>query len=594
MWARRYFSKGWFPCLFLAVVTLLVWGRTIRYDFVWDDYVFIVKNPNIRSLKEVPAMFYSLKTQSIVPDEARIFRPLRTAQYAVLCALEGKQAPRPWLFHLANLLWHAAAAMLLFSVALLLYQRQAGEVANFARAMALLVATAFAIHPVTSEVVCWAKSLDDTMAAVFVLAATLALLKWKEDNRSIWASLGCFVLAVYSKESAVPFALFAFFVFLGLHRLSWRRSAKLSLGFFVVALAYTIHRHLVIGQSTQSAPLSGSYGQTLVDMLPVAGKYFRLLWGLPPFCIDYSYMTGQNPPVSWSVLSGAALLVLCVGLGTWLWRKRDLAVFGLLWLGLFFLPVSNLVPMMQYMAERFLYLPLIGFLLMLGALLLKSRRPLPALALSSVLLVVWGSASWNRMEIWQDELTLFTRSWVEGPRSSRMEKNAVIAIFRLPHVRQLFPIDPEKETMSQNSAISRDDAAPALQTLTEAHRLFPTNEVVASALGLTRAAMGQFPEAIELLAWAVHRNPGSAQYQVNLGTVLAENNQNMEAREVFDAALRLEPANANALRGCIRLAWKTEDFQTALRCARRLQQLEPQNGQNMLLVREIERKISTR
>src|SRR6185436_5946586 len=96
------------------------------------------------------------------PEGFVLFRPLRTLHYAVLFALGGGDAPKPWLFHLANILWHAAASMLLYRVLLLAFEKaQENSAAPDEKArkwIPLVLALAFALHPVTSEVVCWAKS----------------------------------------------------------------------------------------------------------------------------------------------------------------------------------------------------------------------------------------------------------------------------------------------------------------------------------------------------------------------------------------------------------------------------------------------------
>src|SRR5207248_8308111 len=72
----KYLSKAWLPYLLIALSAFLVWGQTVRFDFVWDDNLFITKNESIRSLKNIPAMFYSLAAQA--SETAPLFRPLRT------------------------------------------------------------------------------------------------------------------------------------------------------------------------------------------------------------------------------------------------------------------------------------------------------------------------------------------------------------------------------------------------------------------------------------------------------------------------------------------------------------------------------------
>ena len=273
-----------------------------------------------------------------------------------------------------------------------------------------------------------------------MLAAARSLLKWNQGGRGYGAALVWFLLAVFSKESAAPFALAVFFLLHGFHKLPWRRSAKLAMPFLLVAFFYAACQRWVMGRSSQCPPLSGTYGQTLIDMFPVGAEYWRLLLGIPPFCADYNFMVGAppHPFLSGAVLGGVFLLLFFGALAAWLWRRPQwrMSAFGLVWIALFLLPVSNLVPMMQYMAERFLYLPLMGFLLALGGVFLNfSRlRPRLAAAAAAALIVIWTGASLNRMGIWRDELTLFVRTELEHPGIKRVEKNAVSAVLRLPQV----------------------------------------------------------------------------------------------------------------------------------------------------------------
>jgi hypothetical protein len=129
-------------------------------------------------------------------------------------------------------LWHAGAAMLLYAVALLLFRQVLPDASERrSQCLALFTALAFAAHPVVSEVVCWAKSLDDAMAALFTLASMHALLRWQGDRRGYLLALFWFLLAVYSKISAVPFALIAFLIFFQVRTLAFARAVKFSSGF---------------------------------------------------------------------------------------------------------------------------------------------------------------------------------------------------------------------------------------------------------------------------------------------------------------------------------------------------------------------------
>ena len=290
-------------------------------------------------------------------------------------------------------------------------------------------------------------------------------------------------------------------------------------------------------------------------MLPVVTQYLRLLWGVPPFCIDYSYMEGHHRFLSSEVLVGTGLLLFFIFTTIWMLRRPDYRVagFGLLWLGLFLMPVSNLLPMMQYMAERFLYLPLIGFLLALGALLLNlSRsgrtsgarfnvRPYLANAVFALLLLIWAPLSWFRSGIWRDELTLFVRTSVECPRSRRVESITIAAIFRLPHMREFLPGYLENGSLAVADSLPPEKAGPVIETLIQAHRLYPDSVPVCTVLGFAYAETGQLPEAISLLESVARQKQNDPQCWINLATLRLDNNDAINARKACETALRIAP-----------------------------------------------------
>jgi hypothetical protein len=564
---EKYLSRNWLCCGFIALFTLAVWGQTIGYGFVWDDDILVARNPSIRSFRNLPAIFTRVEAQS--QESAPSFRPIRTAFYAVLYAVEGQETPRPWIYHLSNILWHAAAAVLLFLVALRLWERLTGKLILGIRVAALLVALGFAANPANSESVCWIKCLDDLMAGVFVLASAYSLLQWNGGWRRLVMPLVWFFLASASYESAVPFAAVAFLLFYGFHRLPWRKCVTLTIPFLAVAAFYVGWRQIVIGRASQCAPLSGSYGQTLIDMFPVAPQYLRLLCGIPPFCIDYNYLVDEPPyrAFSGAVLGGVALVVLWGGLtvGLWWnefwlpaagrqWRRSDetplrggvMAAFGLAWIGLFLLPVSNLVPMMQFMAERFLYLPMMGFLLAASGVLLSFSRPRWVVAGAATVIALWAGISLDRMTIWQDGLNLFVRTELEHPGIRRVQQNAVSAIYNLPQMDPLFPDYRKTGSVRMADSLTPAEGEAIIETLEKARQLFPTNALLTTDLAFADAKVGRWQDAVALAKLAVQQKSDSAQYWLNLASMLLATGNPSEAKEPCAQALRLKPDFAEA------------------------------------------------
>jgi protein O-mannosyl-transferase len=590
---NRFLALKWPPYLLLGLATLLVWGHTVRFDFVWDDEYFIRDLPSVRSLRHVPEMFYRLDAQATLPDDFRVFRPVRTAHYALLHSLAGREVPPPWIYHLANVLWHGGTAMMLFAALAALLPRLAGNLTGAeVRLWSFWAALAFAVHPVVSEVVCWAKSLDDILAAFFVLAALRELLLPWECRAARWRSLLFFALAVYAKESAVPFAAIACVCFRIIHRLPWKQSIRRAAPFFIIAAVYLAHRHLVIGRSSQTEPLSGTYGQTLLDMLPVVPKYFRLLWGIPPFFIDYSYLTGHCPFWSGAVLGGLALLGLLLAIGVVAARSEKLAAlgFGLLWTGLFLLPVSNLLPMMQYLAERFLYLPLIGWLMGLAAIAAAAPRPVRVRLVAFLLILMWAVTAWNRSWVWRDPVTLFVRSAQEGPKTARVEKNAVSAILHLPGIEHFLSPDNTGKTVTVSKSADPAAGRYAVAILAEANRLFPTNQDIQSTYGVCLAATGEPEKALPLLEQAAQAQPQYLNHWLNLARAALAANQPARAQSALAKAGALSSTNAAVLQLNFKFNWQTANYPAARETLLQLNRIAP-GGEYAYWLNEVEKKL---
>jgi hypothetical protein len=590
---NKLLAKKWLPFLLLGIATLLVWGHTVTFDFVWDDTFYIRDLQSVRSLKNIPEMFYRVEAQAAGPFDFQVFRPIRTAHYALLHSLDGHEIPQPWIFHLTNVLWHGGTAMMLFSVLCLLLSRLCpGWPSEKARLWAFLIALGFAVHPVVSEVVCWAKSLDDILATFFVLACLRELLKPLDEKGTRWRALLFFGLAVYSKESAVPFAIFPLIIFHKIHRLSWKDSGYRTITFLLIAMLYMLNRYLIIGRSSQTSPLSGTYVQTLVDMLPVVPNYFRLLWGVPPFFIDYSYMQAGHALWSPEVLGGLVLLMMLVTLGFFSWRKPGwvLTGFGLLWTGLFLLPVSNLLPMMQYMAERFLYLPLIGWLIAAATIAGFVDRKKLIQAATLCVLLLWSLLAWNRSWIWKDELTLFVRSSQEGPKTERVEGNAVAAILHLPHISRFFALDEKNGKLTVRDSVDAASKDKVMHTFEEALRLFPENHAILSFMGITLATTGQPEKAVPLFEKAAQLQPQNIDCWLNLARAALATSQFDKVSQALDKATTLTPNNPSVLAVIFDFQWQTGNYTEARETALRWRQLSP-TDENARWLAEVEKKL---
>jgi tetratricopeptide (TPR) repeat protein len=290
-------------------------------------------------------------------------------------------------------------------------------------------------------------------------------------------------------------------------------------------------------------------------------------------------------------LAGLALLIALVLAGVIAGRKSgwELAGFGLLWTGLFLLPVSNLLPMLQYMAERFLYLPLIGWLIALAAIVSTFPRQIIIRMTAFVFILLWAVTAWNRSWIWRDPVTLFVRSSQEGPKTQRVEDNAVAAIFYLPQVQRLFS-GHEMNTVRTSANVADDSAV--LKTLEQAYHLFPTNHVVLSCYGMSLAMTGRPGKGLPFLEKAAQLQPQKLDYWLNLARAALDANRPALAKSALEKAAALAGDNPAVLQLRFKFCWQTEDYPAAREIMLRLNQIAP-GADHAYWLSEVEKKLKT-
>jgi hypothetical protein len=416
----------------------LAHARGLSGGFVYDDHRFVERNPALE-LSEAPRWFTDPSTASATPGtEPDIYRPLRTAMFAVDRQLFGT-SPSGW--HWASLALHAANALLVLRLLARILVPPPGTAPESSRtrglAAAAFGAALFAVHPVTVECVAWISSRGDLLALFLLL---LALDVGSRPGAARAAGAAALVaLACLAKESAVVgFLLLPLYVgaLPASARLPRRATLARSGILLAVAIGYVGLRVAVLPPAKDLPWLAqigfpeGSRAAAARGMLAGVVGYARdLLWpsGFP---FDRNVFT-DPVPASWgdpAVLVGGALVLaaLLVGVAA-LRRGRGVLAFATLGPLAALLPVSNVVvPLKAFTADRFLYpaLPCLaaGAGALLVAVLARAGRggvraavPVAAVAVVAAL----GVASWTRTGPWHDDEALWTAAAKEDPLNPR-------------------------------------------------------------------------------------------------------------------------------------------------------------------------------
>ncbi|MDH3591136.1 MAG: hypothetical protein OER88_04620, partial [Planctomycetota bacterium] len=269
----------------------------------------------------------------------------------------------PRLFHIANVLWHAAACYLLF----LLLARLLGRAGP-----ALVGALVFAVHPLHVESVAWIAGRKDVMSGAFFFLAWLLHLRAEEGRGGARAlSILVFWVACFSKASAIVLPAVLLCAAWWLPRYDGRRKvAVIDVIPMLCAALLPFAVHLFI--ATEKGVLSDSLPMGERAMAAVVSWGGTLQRTFAPVNLSAYYPETNAGSASALVVPGAILAAAFAAL--LMTRKRaPWIAFGLAAFFAAMLPFNNVFPATDVLAaDRYAYLPLLGFAA--AAAWLASRR----------------------------------------------------------------------------------------------------------------------------------------------------------------------------------------------------------------------------
>ncbi len=414
------------PLLALALAALawLLYSPALTADFVWDARAKVLLDDFIHDPANLPDV---LTGRVLTRDVLDNNRPANLLSLMIDSALWGK---RPAGYHATSVTLHAAVCAMLFLLLIRLLPAPGGAWPAFAAALV------FAVHPLNCEPVSEVSYREDLLVAASILLALLAATAFLR-NPGLWRNLLlgslcslALLFAVAAKENGIagPVVLAAYW-------LLWRRrepalpwaallaaSSVLVLGF--LAARFTLRPEHSIIFTEQPLRLGGSLANTLLIQVRIWAMEFSQIILPHDLCADYGLYSLRT----FSVPLSAAAVALVIAAQLFLSVRQPHFALGsiLFWAAL--LPVSNIVPIFRPMADRFLYVPLLGVAMLLAQALFLARKlpPAPHAALYS-LVILWIAAAalltLRREPVWHDSLSLWQDTALRNPFSETAADN---------------------------------------------------------------------------------------------------------------------------------------------------------------------------
>ena len=523
--------------LILILLASLPYINALANSFVYDDHDQVLENPYVHSFRYIGKIFDStVWTFQGAQGVSNYYRPLMSFAYLVSYKIFGRLA---FGFHLVNLVLHVAVVLLLF----VLTERLFGD-----RLLSLIAAGLFALHPIHTESVAWIAAITDLELSLFFLLTFLLYLRLPETERQTlpsWLSytfmLLAYGLALLSKEQALVLPALVI-VYEHFYRPGastrhfsekWRRYLPLCL----VAVAYIAFRLFALGGFAPAIWRPNlPWKEVLLSAVALTGSYLaKLIWPvhLVAFYVFHESQSIGDP----RVLAGLAGLIICAGLFVFLWRNARPLSFALLWMGATLAPVLNARWMpAQVFAERYLYLPSVGFCWLVGAVVAKlwretctgspsSGRALARQALAAGVVGVacfYAIATVQRNRDWRSDDVLYRRTLEAQPDAQVIHTN--LGVYYSDH----------------------GDWANAEREWTLALGPGKPSAVTLNNLGLVRKNQKRYSEAADLFAQAISVRPKYMAPYKNLAEMYGEMGRLDDADRQYRQAVSLAPLDVNA------------------------------------------------
>jgi hypothetical protein len=563
----------------LVVVVLATFARAVPCDFVlWDDYETVAANKQMTPPSWAGVAHYW--THTYMDLYVPVLYTLWSAVAAMAAVRVGPDVLLdPRYFHAANLLVHAASALVAFALLRRLLRPTvppddaappSGGATDLAAAVGALL---FAIHPVQVEPVTWVSGMKDVLFGLCVLVALWQYVRHVEDGpaggRFAYAlATAALVLGMLSKPTAMVTPLLAGVVHVLVLRRDARSAVKPLAAWFALAAACAVWTKLAQPATHVDAVPLALRPVVMLDAL--AFYLWKLAWPAG-MAVDY----GRTPAVmveqGWAWWTWVAPAAVAAALAWW-WRRnrgdaRVIVAAAALFVGAM-LPVLGLVPFdfqaLSTVSNRYLYLPMFGAALAAGWCAARATArwgPRAAGGMALALVAALGPVSAREIGTWQDTETLFARNLEVNPRSYLAHTNQASYANMLGTIEEFRAGVADATGARADAAAHRAAAVACYETMltrtSAALAIRPGHSMAIELRGAALLNLGRTAEALDLLHYQVTQweqyplayrkyRPGCLDLY---GQALLRTGRPADARAAFEKLLAIRPDHVGARHG---------------------------------------------
>lgn len=446
--------------IIIILLVALCYGNTLTLDFALDDRMVIMESKyTIQGGKEglkaiftedtFNGYFGNGKKNNVV--EGGRYRPMSQMTLMFEFQMFGKDIKRkigdvndfmnlhnpdheqffvdsslPMICHFFNILYFTLLCLVIYRVLTIIFAQYKGE--KWFQSLAFIATVLFVVHPIHTEAVANVKGRDEIFAMLGSMLSLLFVLKFV-DTRKWWfllLSFMAFLFGIFSKENTITFLAvvpLTLYFYNNEHKKKydyWVTLIPLLLGsvIFLMARAAALGAFMPADKSgiiLNNPYVNSTKMEEIATVLLTWAIYLKLLVFPHPLTHDYYPMqiaiTNFSNPLVWIVILGSVALI---AFALWKLRKRHVVAFGILFFIITFSVTSNLLfNIGTFMNERFVFIPSLGFTLILGygfyLLFMMEKKVIQhgSLVVLMIICALLSLKTITRNKAWKDDFTLF-------------------------------------------------------------------------------------------------------------------------------------------------------------------------------------------
>ncbi len=392
----------------ILAVCVVVFANSLGGEFVYDDTRQIVRNTLIQDnsliWKALTSDVWAFKGDG-TQAASNYWRPTFTLWNIINFRLFGMN---PFGWHVTNVILHAGVCLMAFA----LLRRWA-----FSAIVAFTIALIFAVHPVHVESVSWIAGSPDLLFSIAFLGSLWFATSYRESrsNNHLMLTALLYAIALGAKEIGIVCLPIYYFVLIEKPVEEKKKKAfdhnTPLLALAAIAVAYFLIRWAVLGAVSRPPDDAVAFGDAVMSIPAMFAFYLQQIFAPLSVAVNYPVMpvtqigaTNFIIPLAVSAAAVAGIVYLAKTSP----KTRLASAIFLLPL----IPAMNATAFIseQIVHDRYLYLPLLGALMLLVPLTTKVVNERYILVAGWVIAAALSFQTFRYNTAWANNLTLWTRT----------------------------------------------------------------------------------------------------------------------------------------------------------------------------------------